>query len=253
MVLVLWIFCGSLALGYHHRRMPRPRSRAYPVQDLASCLDDMKLVLRKLGKGGFERELLAEALGYLSADGGLAARKVAAATQFGLLRRKDGRYRPTPLAERILHPATAEEHRTALLEAVEAPPLHGEVIERFRSQGRLPEELASFLFRDFGITTAAAPKAARVLLRSAVQGGLTDEQGRFVGIQPGHEPPELVLPRKGGGSGANPPDGPPDGQLLEVRLTGGKTAVFRLPGDLSEADLAILEKQFEILRLQRGG
>lgn len=231
--------------------MPRPRSRAYPVQDLDSCLNDMELILRKLGRGGFERELLAEALGYQSADGGLAARKIAAATQFGLLRRREGRYRPTKLAERILHPSDAHEQRLALLEAVEAPPLHSEVLERFRSQGRLPDELASFLFRDFGITSGASRKAAAVLRRSTAQAGLTDEDGRFVGMQPGHEPPEVVVPRGEGGSEASGGDEPSAARRIEVLLTGGKKAVLLLPPNLNAADVTILEKQVEILQLQQ--
>lgn len=236
---------------YHHGSMPRPRSRAYPVQDLDACLDDVGTILRKLGRGNFERELLAEALGYQSADGGLAARKIAAATQFGLLRRRQGRYRPTELAERILHPADAQEQRLGLLESVETPPLHAEVLARFRSQGRLPAELANFLFRDFRVTAAAAPKAADVLLRSTVQAGLTDEDGRFVGMQPGHEPPELVanLAGRGGSPAASTEE--PGAQRLEVLLTGGRKAVLLLPPGLTRADVAILEKQIEILRLQR--
>ena len=222
------------------------RSRAYPVESLAAAVGDAATVLDGLGRGRFDRETLAGALGYRSADGGLAARKIAALAQYGLLDRRQGRYRPTELAERAVSPTHAAERAEALEEAVYNPPLFRDVLGRFEPQGRLPPHLPNVLFRDFGITSVASEKAARVLVESAREAGVVDAEGRFVAgpRRASPVPPSAERLRE-----RPPADGEPV-QRIELTLTGGKMVQIVLPRMLNRRDLEILEKQMEIWRLQ---
>lgn len=220
------------------------RSRAYPVEDLLDAVGDVDAILDAVGRGAHSREILAEALGYQSAAGGTAGRKVAALTQYGFLRRREGRYAPTDLAERVAKPRGETERLETLREALYNPPLFREVLGRYEPEGRLPKQLANVLFRDFGITASVSDKAAEVLRSAARQAGVLDDGGRFVGKDTSRGPEPLAY--------AEPKwmdREPEDVQRLELTLTGNKMARLILPRRLSRRDVEILEKQMEILRL----
>lgn len=220
------------------------RSRAYPVEDLLDAVADADTILEAVGRGAQSREVLADALGYQSAAGGTAGRKIAALTQYGFLRRREGRYAPTDLAERACRSRDESERLGTLEEALYNPPLFREVLGRYEPEGRLPKRLANVLFRDFGITASASEKAAEVLRSAARQAGVLDDDGRFAGKETSRGPEPLAyaepkwLDRER-----------EDVQRLELALTGGKMARLILPRRLSRRDVEILERQMEILRL----
>lgn len=212
------------------------RSRAYPVEDLVAAAEDLDAILEAVGRGAHSREVLADALGYQTGAGGTAGRKVAALTQYGFLHRREGRYAPTDLGERACRPRSSQERTETLRKALYNPPLFRQVLGRYEPEGRLPKRLSNVLFRDFGITASASDTAAAVLLDSARQAGVIDDDGRFVGGLPYAEPKWQE-------------DEPDDVQRLDLALTGGKMARLVLPRHLSVRDVEILEKQMEILRL----
>lgn len=219
------------------------RSRAYPIEDLHAAVSDVDAILEAVGRGNHSRATLADALGYQSAAGGVAGRKVAALTQYGFLRRREGRYAPTDLAERVCHPRNDQERTDTLRKALYNPPLFREVLGRYEPEGRLPQRLSSVLFRDFGITSAASETAADVLRNAARQAGVLDDNDRFESRKTERDLRSLPYAEPKSQTTSS------DVQRLELALTEGKMARLVLPRRLSSRDLEILERQLEILRL----
>jgi hypothetical protein len=248
----------------------RERSKAYPVLTLREAEDALGTVRRELGTGAWDRDPVAQALGHAHGRGGLAARKVSALTQYGLLRRRNGRYSFTPLGDALVHPRDEEEHRQALREALEQPALFAALLEGYAAAEQVPRRLHHVLVRDHGITDGASGRAAEIFLRSARYAGVLDAEGRVLtplpgaveetpgaGTEPGtfsgsvpSEPaapsaPEATREEASGRRGGEAPT-----QRFEIALGGGRRAVLELPAELRPRDLEVLRKQLEVLELQ---
>lgn len=157
------------------------RSRSYPVVALREAVVAMQAIDREVGKGRHDRDAMAKALGYNSGVG-LAARKVAALVQYGLLERAgEGQYEATELARALLHPRTDAEFRETLGRAFGGPALFSGLIDRFRPEGRVPNQLANILIRDHGITRDASEDAAKNFTESALFAGAIDANNVFIG------------------------------------------------------------------------
>ncbi|MCB1058171.1 MAG: hypothetical protein KDD11_21950 [Acidobacteria bacterium] len=247
----------------------KARSRAYPAITLRAAAEAVEHLRSELGTGAWDRQPLAEALGYRNAAGGPGARKIAALTQFGLLRRRHGRYSFTELGETLALYRDGRELDTALEEALRQPPLFAALWQRYEPEGRLPGRLEHALVRDHGITPRASARAAEVFLLSAQYAGVVDLDGRFLGkTSDGHRPggPERpgaeaavlgTLPKaegpgpESGSSGAGLAGRAGAGeQRFEIALGGGRRAVLVLPAVPTARDLALLKKQLELLELQ---
>jgi len=233
--------------------MTRPmteRSRAYPVLTLEDSGRAAGAILERLGTGSYSREVLAEVLGHSNAHGGPGARKVAALTQYGLLRRAAGLYSPTLLAQRVAETEASARRLSALQQALRRPPLFRELLERYLPQGCLPRQLASILWRDHGITRKASRAAAETFRDSARYAGVLDLDGsllRFaadaVAAGEGEAASELSV------AGSSRPRKVPR-QRFELVLTDGEVAKLSLPLKLGREDLEIIKKQIEFLSYQ---
>lgn len=248
--------------------MPRKaRSRAYPALSLREAADAVTHLRGVLGGGAWDRQPLAEALGHRNAAGGPGARKIAALTQFGLLRRRNGRYSFTELGETLALFRDQDELGGALRQALRQPPLFAALCRRYEPEGRLPSQLHHALVRDHGITPAASGLAAEIFLRSAQYAGVVDVEGRFVATAPVTASPaspaagpEIAAAREVREAGS--PERPtrarradeealaPGQQRFEIALGGGRRAVLVLPASPTSRDLALLRKQLELLELQ---
>ena len=236
------------------------RSRAYPVLNLEEGSRAIGEILSRLGDGAFGREVLAEVLGYSNAHGGPGARKIAALAQYGLLRRRAGRYSPTPLARRIAEAGHAQERESALRRALRQPPLFRALIERYAPQGRVPAHLASVLWREHGITRKASRAAAETFLQSARYAGVLDRDGVLLPGEPaGPPPPERRPPERRPPERRRRQESPrqpaasaaAEGQQrFEVALTGGRVARLLLPLGLCREDLEIVRRQIDFLEYQ---
>lgn len=233
------------------------RSRAYPILSLEDSRRVMGEILAGLGRGSFSREVLGEALGYSNAQGGPGARKIAALVQYGFLRRKAGLYSPTALAREAVEPRSAAASASALLRALRHPPLFAALLDRYRPQGRVPTQLASVLWRDFGITRKASRAAAETFRKSARYAGVLDSAGAFL---PDHEDRQSDRMDRTGRTAQpsrTPVAGPPatsghgtSEQRFELVLTEGKVARLFLPLELCRKDLEIVRKQIDFLEYQ---
>lgn len=161
---------------------PASRSRAHPLIDLKTACGLLRSELA--GMGELSRGDLASRLGYRRADGGNAARKLAALGHYGLIQRESGAY---VLSERGSHmqslPSDSTVFRRLLRNALEEPVLFRRILEYYIPLGRIPApaELAPVLTGDrFGITRTASTEAAEVFWRSAVFAEVVTNAGDFV-------------------------------------------------------------------------
>lgn len=261
----------------------RERSRSYPVLSLREAEEAVTRVGRELGSGAWDRDPVAQALGHAHGRGGTAARKVSALTQYGLLRRRNGRYSLSTLGEALVHPRDDAERRAALRQALARPAVFGELLERYAPRGLLPQALHHALVRDHGITAAASGAAAEIFRRSARHAGVVDAEGRWIGVLGPGAPAAKVPPsaeeigdqsagRGGDTAAATPARGDAEGkgmsdeatrpvaerregprtQRFEIALGGGRSALLVLPAEPTARDLALLRKQLELLELQAG-
>lgn len=250
----------------------RERSKANPVLTLREAEDALGKVRRELGTGAWDRDPVAQALGHAHGRGGLAARKVSALTQYGLLRRRNGRYSFTPLGDALVHPRDEEEHRWALREALAQPALFAALLERYAAEPQIPRRLHHVLVRDHGITDAASGRAAEIFLRSGRYAGVLDAEGRVLIPLPGaaEEAPgaaeESATPSTSRALGtpalpvavpaarleevSGAPAEEARSQRFEIALGPGRRAVLELPAEIRARDLEVLRKQLEVLELQ---
>lgn len=224
--------------------MKKERSRSYPVLDLGLAYEILVVRLARLGSSRLDREALAEILGYSSAGGGIAARKISALVQYGMLDYRDDLYELSPRAHRLQSfEAGSEEFLTAVRVALEKPALFKSILARYRPLGRIPEDLARVLTEHYGITARASEDAEAVFIRSAQFAGVLDAEGHFreAPKSPARPVREFVAP--------SPPQATEIPRLpFPLPIKGGRAAGLQFPPEMTGRDLEILEKrlQFEI-------
>jgi hypothetical protein len=224
--------------------MKKERSRAYPVLDLETAFGILIGKLSQFRDTRLDRDALAETLGYSSAGGGIAARKVSALVQYGMIDSRDGLYELSARGHRLqrFKPGTEDFLNAARL-ALEKPSLFRSLLTRYRPQGRIPEDLARVLTEHYGITERASEDAEGVFIRSAVFAGVLDAEGRFREIAKNRVRPAREV-------GVAPPPQPEGGEKssFPIPLTGQREAGLDFPPDMSARDLEILEARlrFEI-------
>jgi hypothetical protein len=219
----------------------RSRSRSYPVVDLEAAAE----LLARLGPVETEevdRKALAKLLGYTTGSGGVAARKVGALVQYGLIDRHAGSYRLSLRGSRLRRPnLPPADYRLAIQGALEQPPLFRWILDRYQREGRIPENLDRILTRDYGITARASEEAANVFLRSARFAGVLSSDGLLIDPK-GSAAAETGRPSDGPLSVA--PDSPDTWKgRLDLHLTNRRSAWLVFPSIMTDEDLTILEER----------
>ncbi len=219
----------------------KERSRAYPLVDLKTADEILRGPVKTLGTASFDRQALAKALGYSSAEGGVAARKIGALVQYGLLDRHTKLFQISLLGRRLQSLAPADPgYHLALGAALERPALFRQILRRYRPVGRLPENLARILVQDYGITARACAEAEAVFVRSAWFADVLDEEGRLRDQPKGEptSPPQSLesppIPSPSYEPGTNPYD---------IPLTAGRRATLEFPAGMTREDLVWLERR----------
>jgi hypothetical protein len=220
-------------------RQERERSRAYPVIDLETAYEILSKDLRSLGSESLDREALAKRLGYETGGGGVAARKIGALVQYGFLNRHAGKYSLNLKGSGLQKiRREAQKFRLAIESALEHPALFRWILDRYRRVGKIPENLAVILAREYGITERASYEAANVFLRSARFAGILDAEGCFLDNResPAGEEEE-ALPK-------------PEFRIepWEITLTNRRKAYLTFPEVMTDDDVEMLEEglQFAI-------
>lgn len=234
------------------------RSRAYPAVSLPEAVELLRRLSAAEDFGRQERERVYAALGHAGGKNGVAARKLSALGQFGLLARSGDLYSATPLGRDILDERDPRRLRALLREACRHPALFQEIFVRYEPVGRVPWPLARALRLDHGIQENAQDEVAQIFMASAKHAEIVEGDGqfrleyfdetrrprplaRFQESPPGPEPA-----RGGEGDGGEARDV----QKLKFQLTEHKPAEIRVPVRLNEQDIALLRLQIDYLEAQ---
>ena len=223
--------------------MKRERSTAYPVLDLATAYRVLRQDLSSLGAVELDRAEMAKRLGYQGASGGLAARKICALAQYGLLDRRAGLYGLSPLGLRLQVLDIGDtEFPSAIRTALEQPPLFKDILDRYRSAGSVPRDLAEELV-DFGITQQASTHAAKVFESSALFAGVLDTDRSFrtgVARIASVPPPPVHTPQSTG----FPPSDTQEWDEIPLLLPNRRQGTLKLPRPFSTTDYIALKRAF---------
>lgn len=229
----------------------RSRSRAYPYLDLASAVDCLRDAYPDGCGERAGRDELAVRLGYTAGSGGVAARKIASLVHYGFVESHSGSgsYSLSVRGRTLLElDPRSQEFRESMQAALCQPRLFDEVLTRYRSDGRLPDDLATVLEEEHGITAQASARAARVLRASARFAGLLDGEGRLRAVEPGRGDGE-------GGADREAPEGAtagrrrattevgPETRERDILLARRRRAAFELryPPDVDGEELDLIE------------
>lgn len=154
--------------------MAAPRFR-FAAYDLESCVQMAKAV--HAGGGVLTVDQLADRLGYKSSNNGAFNTRLANARLFGLV---DGssELRPSERALRIMFPDFKAAGTQARIDAFEAVPLFGAVLDEYHGKP-LPDEmgLKNALRTRWGVNEDKVGLVYSRLLESAEQAGLFEEAG----------------------------------------------------------------------------
>jgi hypothetical protein len=213
----------------------RKRSHAYPVLDLGAACDLLIGRLHRLGDQKLDREGVAAILGYTSAAGGAAARKIGALVQFGFLDRHAGVYELSQRGHLLQNlEVDTPEYSSKVREALERPVLFRRILDRYRPSGQVPDDLARVLSREFGITARASEDAAIIFFRSARFARMLNPDGSFRedSLSQMTEPVSSRPSRETGEQEAPPP--------MTYPLAHGKEAQMVFPPGMAEQDLLTL-------------
>ena len=117
-------------------------------------------------------------LGYRSTSGGNGARELAALVQYDLLDRRGKSYTLSAFGRfvRGLKPEDPS-WQTAMRDAMGRPAIFGELLERARKEGQIPQDLPRVLVEDFGITAKASPTVAKIFRDSGLVAGVLEPDG----------------------------------------------------------------------------
>jgi hypothetical protein len=140
--------------------MSRVRSPNFPIIGLSKAIDRARTIFEKEQQLAANRDVLSKHLGY-SGYNGKSAKVLSALMKYGLLEAvKDGRFRVSGRAMRILFPRTQEDRQTAINEAGAAPALFRDIANEY--EGGLPsdENLANYLLHRGFSQSAIAPAIA---------------------------------------------------------------------------------------------
>lgn len=157
-------------------RRTRERSTSYPLSDLATAIKDVGQIYSH-GKT-MHREALARSLGYTSATTGLATRRLAALSHYGLVDYDKGQAVITDVAKRYFAPVSDAEASSALREAFLAVGPFRALCERITPGAESRKEvLGNIAERELGIATKAKKDFLETFVKSGVFAGLVEEVG----------------------------------------------------------------------------
>ncbi len=148
------------------------RSRAYPLLDLPAAILAAKKIYQNLGRGPHSRAALARGMGYAGFCGA-ASGKIGALAHFGFLERFAGNYSVADFALPLFDDARSFSQKE-IFAAATKPALFAALAARFSGQV-LPKNLPAILVSDYGISFAAAPRAAKNFVATFEFAGILKE------------------------------------------------------------------------------
>jgi hypothetical protein len=247
----------------------RERSKAYPGAPLKECVEYAIQIKKGLGRGSHDRHSLAKAMGFTGVSGAVSP-KIAALVHFGLLDRTGDGYELSELSKSITDPLNDSEQKGAITDAFSRPFLYQEIVAKFSTDGSIPNQLATHLYRFHGITDSASAFAAEIFIESGRYAGVLNEQNVIISseaavVNIGEAPdpktevivaaePALGAIESAKTSHSRPIEqvemAYPDRQRFEFAITRGRAVTIIAPSDLNVKDIKVIRKQIELLELQ---
>jgi hypothetical protein len=159
--------------------MSQIRSPGYPSIPLDQAIDLARKIFDHNRQNAINREAAAKDLGYAGMTGS-SAKTLADLAHFGVIEKAGkGGIRVTDTAVRIMHSRTAEEKRSALLDAAYSPDLFRMIREQWPDGFVSENSLRSFLMREGFSSSAIAPvlKSYQKTYAFLRQEGATESHG----------------------------------------------------------------------------
>lgn len=248
---------------------PRKKSPRAPSIALDEALDRAFRIYDKERLHPAPSDVVAQHMGYKSANNGNALSALASLRYYGLLERpKEGLFAVTKDVEAYRFAPSDELKRSFLVRFLSSPPLFAELLDRYQSglpsDGNMRYELIQR-----GFLPATAESVVGVFKKSVAFAGLFDARAEVLS-----EPAEDEV-ADGLSEDAAPPPAPPpapSSQIIQaapsatspvhaaleeaghdripVRLTGGRRAWLVIPSVLYEADKQRLKAQIDLILTQ---
>lgn len=137
--------------------MARVRSPNFPVIGLGKAIERARAIFDKEQQLAATREVISKHLGY-SGYNGKSAKVISALGKYGLIEpAKDGRFKLSQRAMRILFPRSDEDKQQALNEAAGGPVLFREISTEWDGGSPSDENLANFLLHRGFSQSAISP------------------------------------------------------------------------------------------------
>lgn len=153
---------------------PEAKRSQYPYYGLEKCVE-VAAVVRDLGGGRSEvtKTVLAHQMN-VSDSSAAFQQLIGAVKSFGLIKGR-GSYMLTEISKAFFYPTQEGQAPRALLQAIKAPQVFEEMINRFDGNRIPPSELlANILHREYGISTSWAPRVASLFASALRFAGALD-------------------------------------------------------------------------------
>jgi len=242
---------------------PRRKSPRAPSIALDEAIERALKVYDKERRHAAPIDVVAQDIGYKSANNGAALSALASLRYFGLLDRQEGGKLAITKDVESYHFAPSEElRREILLRWLKSPPLFSELLEKY--EGGLPSDGSlRFDLIQKGFSPPAAEEALRVFRRSVDFAHYFDRSSQL-GNEPEESGDDTTRPERapaGGLAGAVAripaaeerealpavAESEPNLDRIPVRLVGGRRAWLLIPSPFFVADKARLKAQIDLL------
>lgn len=235
-------------------RRKSPRAPSIPLDE---AIERVLRVYEKEKRHPTPTEVVAQDIGYKSANNGAALAVLASLRYYGLLERpEDGKLSVAKDVENYQYSPDDKVKRDLLLKWFRMPPVFADLLDRY--PGGLPSDAnLRFDLINRGFSPSAADSVISVFRRSAEFACPNELQGQRTNVPIAGEP-STVEPVPSEFSGAptsrtiasmlQPASELPDGtDKIPVRLPGGRRAWLVIPTPFYESDKARLKAQIDLL------
>lgn len=239
---------------------PRRKSPRAPSIALDEAIERALRVYEKERRHAAPTDVVAQDLGYKSANNGAALSVLASLRYYGLLERpEDGKLAVTKDVESYNFAPSDQLRREILLRWLKAPQIFGDLLEKY--EGGLPSDgNLRFDLIQRGFSPPAAEAVISVFKRSVefsnyyeskaaespierlgpgLPGGSTEEEGSSIQQRFAQQPSSQVP--------SNFAETDPDLDKIPVRLVGGRRAWLLIPSQFFSADKVRLKAQIDLL------
>lgn len=236
-------------------RKKSPRAPSIPLDE---AIERTLRVYEKEKRHPTPTEVVAQDIGYKSANNGAALAVLASLRYYGLLERpEDGKLSVSKDVENYRYSPDEQMKRDLLQKWLRTPQVFADLLDRY--PGGLPSDAnLRFDLINRGFSPPAAESVISVFRRSAGFANLDDSQDRSMSISAANELPAIAPGPSEMASGAAssratassmlPSDIPGDGtDRIPVRLSGGRRAWLIIPTPFYESDKARLKAQIDLL------